>query len=472
MKIVVLLLFLVRVFSEDAVHDPDVIVLTDDNFDLIVYPEETMLVEFYAPWCGHCKHLAPEYAKAATALKANDPPVKLGKVDATVQKQLAGRFNLNGYPTLFVFRNGKETAYKGPRQADGIVNYMKKQVGPAAKPLETKEQIDAFVNGEEYAVVGFFGKEISQLQAAFSMLTGKLRDHIKFGKVSDSKLFEAYGLKAGSDHIVAFKKYDEGRVVYEGSTKTQDIESWVDYHSLPLVGEFKQNEAERYSRRNLPIAKLFVPLDLGRTKLKYYVNRIKHGAEQFKNKILVTIANKGDFPKETESYNLKGKDDIGLVIEHQQDKYRMEDKFSPESVIKFFTDFVGGKLRKHMKSEKIPTNDGAVKTVVGLNFDEVVNDPEKDVLIEFYAPWCGHCKSLAPKYDELAEKLKKVDSVVVGKLDATVNDWDRSRFEVSGYPTLYFVPAAKDAKPVKYDGAREVDDMYKFIKKNANKKFK
>lgn len=45
------------------------------------------------------------------------------------------------------------------------------------------------------------------------------------------------------------------------------------------------------------------------------------------------------------------------------------------------------------------------QVAVAKNFDELVNDPEKDVLIEFYAPWCGHCKSLAPKYEELAEKV-------------------------------------------------------------------
>ncbi len=51
------------------------------------------------------------------------------------------------------------------------------------------------------------------------------------------------------------------------------------------------------------------------------------------------------------------------------------------------------------------------QVVVGKNFDEIVNDDTKDVLIEFYAPWCGHCKSLAPIYEELGEKV--CGSVVV-----------------------------------------------------------
>lgn len=55
-----------------------------------------------------------------------------------------------------------------------------------------------------------------------------------------------------------------------------------------------------------------------------------------------------------------------------------------------------------MKSEPVPTEQGDVKVAVGKNFKELITDADQDALIEFYAPWCGHCKSLAPKYEELA----------------------------------------------------------------------
>jgi protein disulfide isomerase family A protein 3 len=60
-----------------------------------------------------------------------------------------------------------------------------------------------------------------------------------------------------------------------------------------------------------------------------------------------------------------------------------------------------------------------------------VVDGSKDVLVEFYAPWCGHCKSLAPVYEEVAQKLKDEDGVVLAKLDATANDVP-SQFDVKG----------------------------------------
>ena len=71
------------------------------------------------------------------------------------------------------------------------------------------------------------------------------------------------------------------------------------------------------------------------------------------------------------------------------------------------------------------------QVVVGQTFDEIVGDPEKEVLVEFYAPWCGHCKALAPKYDELGEKLKETENLVIAKIDATANDFP-STYEVRG----------------------------------------
>jgi protein disulfide isomerase family A protein 3 len=62
------------------------------------------------------------------------------------------------------------------------------------------------------------------------------------------------------------------------------------------------------------------------------------------------------------------------------------------------------------------------QVVVGKNWDEVVNDASKNVLVEFYAPWCGHCKSLAPKYEVLGGKYEGSPDVVIAKIDATAND--------------------------------------------------
>lgn len=80
----------------------DVISLTKDTFEDFVKEHDLVLAEFFAPWCGHCKALAPKYEEAATELKAKNIP--LVKVDCTEEEDLCMNYGIEGYPTLKIFR--------------------------------------------------------------------------------------------------------------------------------------------------------------------------------------------------------------------------------------------------------------------------------------------------------------------------------------------------------------------------------
>ena len=90
----------------------------------------------------------------------------------------------------------------------------------------------------------------------------------------------------------------------------------------------------------------------------------------------------------------------------------------------------------------------AVVELTSSNFDEVVNNPELDVLVEFYAPWCGHCKNLAPIYEKVAKVFRRDSKCVVAKIDANAeeNADVKRRFQINSYPTLLFFPQGSNDK--------------------------
>jgi len=144
-------------------------------------------------------------------------------------------------------------------------------------------------------------------------------------------------------------------------------------------------------------------------------------------------------------------------------KYPMKAEFSMDNLEAFVNDFDSGKLEPHMKSEDNVDNTGKSNVqLTAKNFKGHV-DGSKDAFIKFYAPWCGHCKSLAPKWDEMAEEFKDDDSMVIADYNVDANDLP-SGFEVRGFPTMFWVPAG--GAPKKYEGGRETADLIKYVKDN------
>jgi len=130
----------------------------------------------------------------------------------------------------------------------------------------------------------------------------------------------------------------------------------------------------------------------------------------------------------------------------------------------FVTDFKDKKLVAALKSQDIPeTNDEPVKVLVGKNYKDFVGG-DKDALVEFYAPWCGHCKKLAPIWDQLAADLKDVPNLVIAKMDSTANEVEG--VDIKGYPTLKFFPAGSD-KAIDYEGDRDIDGLKKYLKEKS-----
>jgi len=116
-----------------------------------------------------------------------------------------------------------------------------------------------------------------------------------------------------------------------------------------------------------------------------------------------------------------------------------------QAISKFIEDVDAGRVEPMLKSEPLPaTNDEPVRVVVGSTLKSEVFTADKDVMLEVYAPWCGHCKKLDPEYVKLAKKVKKeelTDLLTITKIDGTANDSPVDTIEWSGFPSIFFVKA-------------------------------
>lgn len=462
--------------SDDAPAASDskefVLTLDHSNFSETIAKHDFIVVEFYAPWCGHCKKLTPEYEKAASTLSSHDPPIVLAKVDANeeLNKELATQYDVKGFPTLKILRNGGKSVqeYKGPREAEGIVEYLKKQSGPASVEIKSADHAATFV-GDKLVIVGIFPEFSGEEYSNFIALAEKLRSDYEFGHTVDAKLLPKGESSAAKPTLRLFKPFDE-LVVDSQDFHVDAMEKFIEESSVPTVTVFSKDPANHpYVIKffNSPNAKALLFINFSED-LDSYKSKYEQVAKEYKSKGISFLLGDLDASQGALQYFGVKEDQIPLIIIQTDDgKKYLNPKVKPDQIASWIKDYSEGKVAAYVKSEPIPeSNSEPVKVIVADSIQDMVFNSGKNVFLEFYAPWCGHCQKLAPILDEVAISFENDPDVLIAKFDATANDMVGDSFNVKGYPTLYFRSASGNIVP--YDGNRTKEDMIDFIQKHKD----
>uniref|UniRef100_A0A2M3ZE94 Protein disulfide-isomerase a5 n=1 Tax=Anopheles braziliensis TaxID=58242 RepID=A0A2M3ZE94_9DIPT len=114
----------------------EILLLTDGNIEEVIKRESSLLIMFYAPWCGHCQNMKPEFAKAAQLLAEENISAKVAALDCTVHTKAAERFDIRGYPTLKFYREGQfQHNYEGKRTAQDMLKFLRSGGSPTKDEL-------------------------------------------------------------------------------------------------------------------------------------------------------------------------------------------------------------------------------------------------------------------------------------------------------------------------------------------------
>jgi len=357
-------------FAQDEPAASDVVTLTTDTF-----ADQTKsgdwLIEFFAPWCGHCKRLAPIWEELATKSKGK---FNVAKVDCTVDQSVCNDNGVRGYPTVKLFSDGKTHDYSGQRTIEAFTTFVEKIKNPGAQEAAQVEE-----------------KKDAPAQDA-------------------------------SSNVVSL-----GDANFAEKTKEGD---WLIEFFAPWCGHCKR------------LAPTWEELA---TKVKGQFNVAK---------VDCTV----------ETATCSGQGIRGYPTIKYFSKGQVHD-YSGQRTIDDFTSFVQGKQggatatpQKQEEKKAEPAQEaGSDVVILG---DATFADRTKTGawLVEFYAPWCGHCKRLAPTWEELATKSK--DKFNVAKVDCTVEKETCNSMGVRGYPTVKFF---NNGKKFDYQGARTVEDFTKFV---------
>ncbi|KAG6860234.1 hypothetical protein C0995_013840 [Termitomyces sp. Mi166 len=446
----------------------DVLKLTSADFDDTVKNHELILVEFFAPWCGHCKALAPHYEEAATALKEKN--ISLANVDCVDQADLCQAHEVQGYPTLKVYKNGVPADYHGPRKADGIISYMIKQSLPAVSEV-TAANHEEFTKADKLVVLAYLPTSTSLPAPEFSAVAEQHRDDYLFGLTTDEEAAKAAGVTVPA--VVVYRTYDEPQSVYPypvADAQSSDIKDWLSELAIPVIDEVSGENYQIYATSPKPLAYLF--LDPTSESKDATIDNIRSVAKKYKSKVNFVWIDAIKFGDHAKALNLQEAKWPAFVVQNleKQLKYPFDQskEVTPEAADEFVGEYLAGKIEPTLKSQPIPeSQDDAVYTLVGKSFDQVVFDDSKDVFVEFYASWCGHCKRLAPVWENLAENFADRKGLIVAKMEAQENDLPASvPFRISGFPTLKFKPAGT-REFIDYEGDRSLESLTAFIEEHA-----
>jgi protein disulfide-isomerase A1 len=291
---------------------------------------------------------------------------------------------------------------------------MTKQALPAVSEV-TAANHEEFIKADKIVAVAYLSSTSSAPAPEFSAAADKFRDDYLFGLVTDKAAIPS-GVTVPS--IVLYRAFDEPQTVFPypvADATHEEIINWMKDLSVPIIDEVGAENYALYAHSAKPLAYLF--LDPSNADKDKYVDMVRPIAKKYYGKVNFVWIDAIKFGDHAKALNLQEVKWPAFVVQDLKDQLKFPldqtEEATADAISKHMEDYTSGKIKPSLKSQPIPdVQDEPVLNVVGRTFDELVLDDKKDVFIEFYATWCGHCKRLKPTWDQLGEHFQSASDVL------------------------------------------------------------
>lgn len=217
-----------------------VLELTDTGLEAALNRYDYLLVDFYAPWCQHCKTLAPELDVAAPLLADDSKPIIVAKINADKYRNVAEKYDISFFPTMKLFTNGYPTdQYQGPHHAHALVSYARRLTAPAIQVFQSESALHKFiksmVSSSELPLFVGFELEVSNLERFAHKFRSKAWFAAVMGEYSEKAMADFSFSKIPALVVLHGQQYEEIQDVFYGPFQGHDFEDFVKQNLLMLV---------------------------------------------------------------------------------------------------------------------------------------------------------------------------------------------------------------------------------------------
>jgi protein disulfide-isomerase-like protein len=476
-----------------------VINLDIDNFEEQIKNAPVCMVEFYAPWCGHCKQLQPIYVKLAKELGASIPVMAL---DASEEKNapIAQAMQIQGFPTLMIFVDGKPEPYQGARDFSSMAKALRSKLPNKVTVLGKKKADKAFKKNKGVKAVLLHKK--SSTPDAWKTMALLFENHIDFYESRKDKDFaKKYGVKLEKSAVLVFEKGAKKPQIYDGLLKVRMLKKYLrkfapdldlpEEEKLPVISD--QSCFQKFClKKGLCVLTLLGEDASDAERVGGVVKEFEQSDDRASLFGFGSVSIATHYEWVSKVFPDKLTDYSHLVVLHPK-KMRYASyvgSFSYATVQSFISGILTGSTRTsairgmeelpsfstetenckkepepepkpQQQQQKPPPRQGPPQAgepgggsefiihATEADFDAIVTKSTQPSIVEFYAPWCGHCKQLAPAYAKAASNLKGMVQFV--SVDCTVEQGICQKLGVQGYPTIKIF---QDGKARDYQSGR------------------
>ncbi|XP_014247112.1 probable protein disulfide-isomerase ER-60 [Cimex lectularius] len=458
-----------------AVFGSNVQTINDENYDEFMKNNGKVFLMYFRKPHSYCSLIRPRFEEAAAS---GPEDVQFAKIDCSgTGKNTCKSYNVFGNPDFLFFKNGINVGeHREEREKRAFLKFIDEMLLNNVHKFETTDELENYFddNSDKTTAVGFFDGD-APLKEPFLRVADKLRQRLNFAIVASSQANDSFNSVSLYQPKMFRNSLEPNFVNYEGENNEYALEEWIKENQHGTL-RYRRVKNDWQFKDSKPKVMTYFRIDFSnKDKYSLYLrNRILQVAQKFKDHFHFYLSSMAEYPQELLYYGFQ--EDLKanrpfVTVKFNNRKYVMNDTFSVEKMSGFLEDLLEERLEPFVLSEEVPqASDGLVKQVVGKNIEQVLASENRDVMIMFYAPWCSLSKRMSDKLSLLAEKLIDED-IVVMKMDAVSNDVPYS-FDVSDFPTTYWIPKYKKHEKILYKGGSDLNSLLRFIGGHASEELK